>query len=52
LLLCLHDAVRGHREFLTKAGILYRDVSCNNIVLAAAPRGGGYSAFLIDLDLA
>ncbi|KAA8892973.1 hypothetical protein FN846DRAFT_914627 [Sphaerosporella brunnea] len=50
LLLCLRDAGRGHGELLTKAGILYRDISCNNIVLAAATREDGYSASLIDLE--
>jgi hypothetical protein len=52
LLLCLRDAIRGHRELLTKAGILHRDISINNIVLAHTPLADEYTAFLIDLDLA
>ncbi|KAA8910165.1 hypothetical protein FN846DRAFT_905164 [Sphaerosporella brunnea] len=52
LLLCLQDAFRGHRELLTKAGILQRDISCKNILLADATREDRYSAFLIDVHLA
>jgi hypothetical protein len=52
LLLCLCDAIRGHRELLTKANIFHRDISINNIVLADTPLADEYTGFLIDLDLA
>ncbi|KAA8895962.1 hypothetical protein FN846DRAFT_921955 [Sphaerosporella brunnea] len=48
LLLCLKQAIEGHRYMYTKHGVLHRDVSKNNILLHPATPGG----FLIDFDLA
>jgi hypothetical protein len=52
LLICMRDAIRGHRSLYEKANILHRDISCNNIMLATSPRSDGFKGFLIDLDLA
>ena len=41
----------GHRS-LIEAGILHRDVSINNVMIAKNPRKNDPKGFLIDLDLA
>ncbi|KAF9232826.1 hypothetical protein BU15DRAFT_80781 [Melanogaster broomeanus] len=52
----VHDFVRGLRgailghEYLTRIGILHRDISENNIVLARRP--GEERGYLIDFDMA
>ncbi|KAG6378999.1 hypothetical protein JVT61DRAFT_13290 [Boletus reticuloceps] len=52
----VHDFVRGlcgallGHEYLTKIGILHRDISENNIVLGLRPEGE--RGYLIDLDMA
>lgn len=53
LLLAFHGAITGHRS-LYQNGILHRDVSINNIMMAHpdCPRPDGLAGFLIDLDLA
>lgn len=53
LLLAFAGAIKGHRS-LYQNGILHRDVSINNIMIALPdqPRPDGLSGFLIDLDLA
>lgn len=54
LLLGLHDAIEGHRSLYQTAGILHRDISIHNIMLASPdnPRADGRCGFLIDLDMA
>lgn len=51
LLLGLHDAIEGHRS-LYQAGILHRDISIFNIMLALGTRSDSKRGFLIDLDMA
>lgn len=53
LLLAFHGAITGHRS-LYRNGILHRDVSINNIMIAFPdqPRPDGLTGFLIDLDVA
>ncbi|KAA8895204.1 hypothetical protein FN846DRAFT_348490 [Sphaerosporella brunnea] len=48
LLICLKQAIEGHRYMYTHHHILHRDVSENNILLNPTSPGG----FLIDFDLA
>ncbi|KAA8913959.1 hypothetical protein FN846DRAFT_7012 [Sphaerosporella brunnea] len=52
LLPAFRDAIRGHHSLLTRAHLLHRDISQNNIMAThpCAPRADGYAGFLIDLD--
>lgn len=53
LLLAFYGAITGHRS-LYRNGILHRDVSINNIMIALPdqPRLDGLTGFLLDLDVA
>lgn len=53
LLLAFYGAITGHRS-LYRHGILHRDVSINNIMIAFPdqPRPDSLTGFLIDLDVA
>jgi serine/threonine protein kinase len=48
LLRALYDAIKGHQQLYTKANILHRDISLNNIMIHIHGKHG----FLIDLDYA
>lgn len=52
LLETLRDATRAHRSLYLKGGILHRDISSNNIIIANPEKSGGFKGMLIDLDLA
>lgn len=51
LTVALRDAIIGHRALL-RHGILHRDISLSNIMLAVSARRDGRTCFLLDLDLA
>jgi serine/threonine protein kinase len=48
----LRNAIAGHRSLLEDGKILHRDVSENNIIIAASATEGSPKGRLIDLDLA
>jgi hypothetical protein len=52
LLTALCDAIKAHRSLLTKAKILHRDISENNIIITNPKTADGLTGMLIDLDLA
>ena len=52
LLRTFRDAIRAHRSLLLDGAILHRDISSNNIVITDPKEAKGFSANLIDLDLA
>jgi Fungal protein kinase len=52
LLTALRDAIKGHQSLLSKAQILHRDISENNIIITDPETAAGFSGMLIDLDLA
>lgn len=52
LLTALRDAIKAHRYLLSKAKILHRDISENNIIITDPETADNFSGMLIDLDLA
>ena len=51
LLTTLRDAIKGHRSLYIDRGILYRDISENNIIITNPIRTNGFRGILIDLNL-
>ena len=52
LLTVLRDAIKAHRSLYCDAGILHRDISESNIIIADPKQADGFVGMLIDLDLA
>jgi hypothetical protein len=52
LLAALEACIKGYESLHTRAGMLQRDISPNNIMVNEDDENPSYSAFLIDLDLA
>ncbi|KAI0788320.1 hypothetical protein C8Q74DRAFT_1446778 [Fomes fomentarius] len=50
LVTALQDAVKGHEQAYTKAGILHRDVSIGNILIVDKPSDGSFVGFIHDFD--
>ncbi|KAI0788306.1 hypothetical protein C8Q74DRAFT_1328907 [Fomes fomentarius] len=50
LVTALQDAVKGHEQAYTKAGILHRDVSIGNILIVDNPSEGSFVGFIHDFD--
>jgi len=46
------NGIIGHWSLVKDGGIIHRDVSINNIMIANEPREGELKGFLIDLDMA
>ncbi|EJF59133.1 hypothetical protein DICSQDRAFT_128435 [Dichomitus squalens LYAD-421 SS1] len=47
----IRDAIRGHRVAMTRAGILHRDVSVNNILIVDDPvEQDSFTGFIHDFD--
>ncbi|TBU27776.1 hypothetical protein BD311DRAFT_788906 [Dichomitus squalens] len=47
----IRDGIRGHRVAVTRAGILHRDVSVNNILIVDDPaEQGSFTGFIHDFD--
>jgi serine/threonine protein kinase len=51
-LTALRDAIKARRSLLSKAKILHRDISENNIIITDPETADGFTGMLIDLDLA
>jgi hypothetical protein len=52
LLSALKACIEGHESLRSKAGILQRDISINNLLINEDEENPSWPAFLIDLDLA
>ncbi|CAH0019280.1 unnamed protein product [Clonostachys rhizophaga] len=52
LLSALEACIEGHESLRSKAGILQRDISINNLMINEDEENPSWRAFLIDLDLA
>ena len=52
LLTALRNATKAHQSLFKKAGILYRDISENNIIITNHKITNGFTGMLINLDLA
>lgn len=52
LLAGLEGCIDGHESLRTKAGILQRDISINNLMINEDEENPSWRSFLIDLDLA
>jgi hypothetical protein len=52
LLETLDGCIEGHESLYTKAGMLQRDISINNLVMNENDDNPSWRSFLIDLDLA
>jgi hypothetical protein len=52
LLSALEACIEGHESLRSKAGILQRDISINNLMINEDEENLSWRAFLIDLDLA
>ncbi|TBU42802.1 hypothetical protein BD309DRAFT_1081192 [Dichomitus squalens] len=51
MIAAIRDAIRGHRVAMTRAGILHRDVSVNNILIVDDPvEQGSFTGFIHDFD--
>ncbi len=51
-LAALEGCIEGHESLRTKAGILQRDISINNLMIDEDEENPSWRSFLIDLDLA
>ncbi|KAH7636131.1 hypothetical protein B0T09DRAFT_33389 [Sordaria sp. MPI-SDFR-AT-0083] len=52
LLAALEGCIDGHESLWTKAGLLHRDISINNLMINEDDNNPSWPSFLIDLDLA
>ncbi|KAH7635593.1 hypothetical protein B0T09DRAFT_298280 [Sordaria sp. MPI-SDFR-AT-0083] len=52
LLAALEGCIDGHESLWTKAGLLHRDISINNLMINEDDNNPFWPSFLIDLDLA
>jgi hypothetical protein len=52
LLTALRDTIKAHKSLYIQGGILYRDISENNIIITDPKKADGFTGMLIDLDLA
>lgn len=52
LLAALQGCIEGYESLHTRAGMLQRDISPNNLMVKEDDANASFSAFLIDLDLA
>jgi hypothetical protein len=52
VLTALCDAIKAHRSLLTKAKLLHRDISENNIIITDPKTADDFTGILINLDLA
>ncbi|CAD6501117.1 BgTH12-01371 [Blumeria graminis f. sp. triticale] len=52
LVTVLRDAIKAHWSLMTKAKILHRDISANNIIMTGTEACKDWKGYVIDLDLA
>ncbi|SZF00606.1 unnamed protein product [Blumeria hordei] len=52
LVTVLRDAIKAHWSLMTKAKILHRDISANNIIMTGSEAHKNWKGYVIDLDLA
>ncbi|CAD6505694.1 BgTH12-01184 [Blumeria graminis f. sp. triticale] len=52
LVTVLRDAIKAHWSLMTKAKILHRDISANNIIMTGSEAHKDWKGYVIDLDLA